>query len=71
MDSQDSRDKVVKYLITGLMANGAQHKQFYLEQAFRALCEDEYVDKAKEEFGWEDGGNANKIDLRFLGRKSR
>jgi len=62
MDSQDSRDKVVKYLITGLMADGVHHKQFYLEQAFRALCEDEYVDKAKEEFGWEDGipATANK-----------
>ena len=69
MDSQDSRDKVVKYLITGLMADGAHHKQFYLEQAFRALCEDEYVDKAKEEFEWEDGENANQIDLQYLGRK--
>ena len=70
MDSQDSKDKVVKYLITGLMADGAHHKQFYLEQAFRALCTDEYVDKAKEEFRWEDGENANQIDLQYLGRKS-
>ena len=63
MDSQDSRDKVVKYLINGLMADGKYRKQFYLEQAFRALCTDEYVDKAKEEFGWEDGIPAN-IDRR-------
>jgi len=69
MDSQDSRNKVAEYLITGLMADGAHHKQFYLEQAFRALCTDEYVDKAKEEFGWEDGKNANQIGLQYLGRK--
>lgn len=53
--SNDTRDEVVKYLISGLTTDGAHHKQYYLEQAFRALCEDGYVDNAKREFHWEDG----------------
>ena len=51
----DQRDEVVKALIHGLITDGAHHKQYYLESAFRALCEDEYVEKTKKEFQWEDG----------------
>jgi len=51
----DSRDEVVKLLIEGLITDGSHHKQYYLEKAFRSLCEDEYVDQAKEEFQWEAG----------------
>ena len=49
------RDEVVKALLEGLTTDGAHHKQYWLEQAFRALCEDEYVDKAKREVEWETG----------------
>ena len=49
------RDEVVKNLIMGLTTDGAHHKQYYLEEAFRSLCEAEYVEKTKKEFQWEDG----------------
>lgn len=52
---KDTRDEVVKELILGLITDGAHHKQYYLESAFRALCEEEYVEKTKKEFQWEDG----------------
>ena len=51
----DNRDDIVKALITGLTTDGEHHKQYWLEQAFRLLCVDNYVDEAKEEFGWEEG----------------
>ena len=51
----DSRDKIVKLIIEGLMTDGAHHKQWYLEEAFRALCEDKYVNEAKDEFQWKQG----------------
>jgi len=52
---KDPRDEAVKELLMGLTTDGAHHKQYYLEQAFRALCESEYVDSAKREFQWQDG----------------
>lgn len=48
-------DPVTKALLHGLITDGAHHKQWALEQAFRALCMDDYVDQAKAEFQWEDG----------------
>lgn len=51
----DPRDEAVKLLIEGLITDGAHHKQYFLEMALRALCEDGYVDKAKTEFEWQDG----------------
>ena len=51
----DSRTAAVVHLIAGLTADGADCKQWYLEQAFRSLCTDRYVDDARREFGWEDG----------------
>jgi len=51
----DPRDECVKHLIMGLTTDGSHHKQWYLEQAFRALCEDAYVEKARIEFPWETG----------------
>jgi hypothetical protein len=53
--SRDSRDKVVEFLILGLTTDGAHHKQWALEQAFLALCEDDYVEQSKKEFEWEEG----------------
>jgi hypothetical protein len=55
LDKRDSRDAIVEALLCGLTTDGAHHKQWALEKAFRALCEDAYVDKAKAEFGWEEG----------------
>lgn len=52
---RDPRTEAVKELITGLITEGEKHKQYYLEKAFRALCEDEYVEKAKREFQWKEG----------------
>jgi mannitol/fructose-specific phosphotransferase system IIA component (Ntr-type) len=52
---RDSRDEVVVALIMGLTTDGAHHKQYYLEQIFRMLCHDEYVDKTKQEFQWKEG----------------
>lgn len=51
----DPRNKAVKLLIHGLTTDGGHHKQWYLEQVFRALCEDAYVDVARLEFQWEEG----------------
>lgn len=51
----DPRTEAVKLLIEGLITDGAHHKQWFLEQAFRALCEDAYVDKAKADFQWQEG----------------
>jgi hypothetical protein len=48
-------DNAVKNMILALTTDGAHHKQYYIEQAFRSLCTDEYVDEAKNEFQWEDG----------------
>jgi len=52
---KDPRDKAIENLLMGLTTDGGHYKQWYLEQAFRALCEDDYVDEAKAEFEWEDG----------------
>lgn len=52
---RDSRDIVVRHLLSGLTTAGAHHKQWALEEAFRALCEDKYVDEAKSQFQWETG----------------
>ena len=54
-EASNPLDEVITNLLHGLLTDGAHHKQYYLEQAFIALCEDEYVEKAKKEFQWEDG----------------
>lgn len=48
-------DPVVRALLVGLLTEGEQHKQYYLEKALRALVVDEYADRAKEKFQWEAG----------------
>lgn len=48
-------DPVTKAILIGLTTDGAHHKQWALEQAFRALCMDDYVDRAKSEFQWSVG----------------
>lgn len=45
----------VKYLPWALTTDGEHHKQWAIEQAFRSLCADEYVDKAKATFEWKEG----------------
>lgn len=45
----------LKYLLWALTNDGEHHKQWAIEQAFRALCTDEYVDKAKAHFDWKEG----------------
>ena len=53
--SSDQLDEAVKALLLGLTTDGARHKQWALDKALRSLCTDEWTDKAKEEFTWEDG----------------
>lgn len=48
-------DRIVVELMTGLMTDGAHYKQHYLESALRMLCDDKYVDSAKEELKWDSG----------------
>lgn len=48
-------DEVIKSIIEALMTDGAHHKQYFLERIFRQLCEDDYVNKAKTEFQWDEG----------------
>lgn len=47
--------ETLKALMLGLTTDGEQHKQWALEKAFRLLCEDEYVDRAKAKFQWAEG----------------
>jgi len=49
------REELVKLVMKGLTTDGVHHKQWYLEQIFRTICEDDYVDKAKAEFQWTEG----------------
>lgn len=51
----DTRDAAIELILHGLTTDGAHHKQWALERALRVLCEDSCVDKAKAEFGWEEG----------------
>lgn len=45
----------VKYLLWALTTDGEHHKQWAIEQAFRSICTDEYVDKAKATFECKEG----------------
>ena len=46
---------VTEALLMGLTTDGAHHKQYYLEQALKALVEPEWIEKARLEFQWEKG----------------
>jgi hypothetical protein len=48
-------DDVVRALLMGLTTDGAHHKQFYLEEALKALVTDDYYKEAKRECGWSKG----------------
>lgn len=52
---KDTLKECVIQLLLGLTTEGAERKQYYLEQAFRVLCDDRYVDRAKAEFEWKEG----------------
>lgn len=51
----DENHTFVKLILEALQIDGASHKQYFLEKIFRFICEDSYVDEAKEEFQWDDG----------------
>ena len=51
----DKLKPVTIALLMGLTTDGAHRKQYYLEQALRALVEPEWIEKAHEKFQWEKG----------------
>ena len=55
LDREDRLRNVAILIFDGLMTDGAHHKQYYLEEALRALCGNKEVDYKKEEMQWEDG----------------
>lgn len=48
-------DNAVKALLFGLITPGERFKQGSMEAALRALCSDEWVDRAQAEFKWTPG----------------
>lgn len=48
-------DDTAKAILNGLITDGSHYKQFYLEDALKSLCGEEWVKEAKREFQWEDG----------------
>ena len=46
---------MIEEIIYGLQTDGGHHKQYTLEVVLRMICEDEWVDKAKDYFKWEEG----------------
>ncbi len=48
-------DEIVKELLNGLMTDGGHHKQHSIETTLRLICDDSWVDEAKQELGWDDG----------------
>ena len=48
-------DRLTKLLIEGLLTDGSHHKQHYLDKALRMLAGDEFTDKVKFRFQWDDG----------------
>lgn len=52
---KEQKNEVIKALLQGLNTDGGHHKQFYLEQALRLLCGDDYVEQLKAELEWEEG----------------
>lgn len=48
-------DSAVKAILLGLTDHRADHKQWALETALRAICTDDWVLKAHEEFLWFKG----------------
>ena len=48
-------DKALVVLIEGLQTDGAHHKQWAMEQALAFICGDDWLEKAREEFQWEEG----------------
>lgn len=55
MTMKEQKNEVIKALLQGLNTDGGHHKQFYLEQALRLLCGDDYVEQLKAELEWEEG----------------
>ena len=53
LNEKQAGAEVAIYLLQGLMIDGADHKQWYLEQALRVICND--VDQTKVDLGWKEG----------------
>jgi hypothetical protein len=47
--------KVVEILIQGLLTDGAQHKQWALEEALKQLASKEMYKKLKQSHEWDEG----------------
>jgi len=48
-------DKALVILMEGLMVNGAHYKQYAMEQALAFICGNDWLEKARAEFQWEEG----------------
>ena len=48
-------DKALVVLIEGLQTDGAHHKQWAMEQALAFICGNDWLEKARAEFQWEEG----------------
>ena len=48
-------DKALVVLIEGLQTDGAHHKQWAMERALAFICGDDWLEKARAEFQWEEG----------------
>jgi len=53
--TEDILHEVCEELISGLVYDGAHHKQYYLEQALLLLRGDDGFSALKTEHKWEDG----------------
>jgi hypothetical protein len=52
---ENNLNEAVKCLMIGLTTDGAEHKQWFLEQALLAICPEDYVAEAMRDIGWEPG----------------
>jgi len=55
LDDDHTRFLTAKLFLEALTCEGAHHKQWYLEQLFREICTDPYVDNLKKQFNWAEG----------------
>lgn len=55
VEIRDKLTPVTIALLMGLTADGAHHKQYYLEQALEALVAPEWIKKVHEKLQWEKG----------------
>ena len=56
----EDNENIVDFIVSGLMTDGAHHKQWYLEQILRRVINKEGIESLKETFAkrgysWESG----------------